>query len=177
MARNDTDLESESGSRAKPSGPTPSQWKVIEALAAGKTVKDAANMAGVGRESVHRWLRNDVEFIAAHNQARQDVADSIRAEVRSLAQVAVKTVRKVMTSPKSAASARLNAALKILEMVNGLAPESAIGPTDAETIRQDRAKAERQWEQWSHLVDNAMPSKLTVPHWIFGEDTSVSESG
>jgi hypothetical protein len=58
----------------------------------------------------------------------------------------------------------LKAALAVLETVDGLAPEATPGPTDPDEIRADRAKAERDWEQWGDLFA-AMPTQLVAPNW------------
>jgi hypothetical protein len=145
-----------------PSGPTTNQLMAIQALARGQTVTQSATAAGVDRTTVHRWLRDDPEFIAELNLTHLETADGIRGEIRALASDAVKAVRELVTSPLSPPAVRLKAALAILETVNGMARE-AIGMTDAEGIREQRAKAQRDWETWGWLTEQACPAELTKP--------------
>ena len=46
---------------------SPSQLVAVEQLAVGATVIRAAEAAGVGRETVHRWSRENLAFQAAVN--------------------------------------------------------------------------------------------------------------
>jgi transposase-like protein len=50
---------------ATPESLTPAQDTAIVALLAGKTITDAATAAGVDRATVHRWLKDDLAFLAA----------------------------------------------------------------------------------------------------------------
>jgi hypothetical protein len=159
----------QNATEAEASSLTPNQLKAIEALMRGASISGAAAAAGVDRTTVHRWLRDDVEFLAAYNAARRDLADGIQGELRGLAGDAVRTIRKVMRSPKSPAAVRLKAALTVLETMGGMVTES-IGPTDADAIRDQRAQAERDWERWSRIVEDAMPTRLVRPDWTPAKD-------
>ena len=50
---------------------SPQQVLAIEQLAVGATVVSAAEAAGISRETVHRWNREDWAFQAAVNRARR----------------------------------------------------------------------------------------------------------
>ncbi len=45
----------------------PTQERVVAALITGSTVTRAAELAGVDRTTVHRWLRDDWDFQAPLN--------------------------------------------------------------------------------------------------------------
>jgi transposase len=50
-------------------------WRTgIEALASGSTVTEAAERAGVARETVSRWVQRDPEFIAELQNRRAEMA-------------------------------------------------------------------------------------------------------
>ena len=70
---------------------------------------------------------------------------------------------EVILSPLANAAVRLKAAMAVLSTVNGMAQE-AIGLTEAEAIRDQRAKAQRDWEKWGWLAEEACPTALTRPH-------------
>ncbi len=55
---------------------TPQQEVVLAALLTGKTVTTAAGEAGIARQTVHRWLASDADFIAAHNRGRRELANA-----------------------------------------------------------------------------------------------------
>lgn len=54
----------------------------IEALASGATVTDAAKAAGVAREPLYRWRKEDPEFAAEWEAAYSTGADVLVAEAR-----------------------------------------------------------------------------------------------
>ena len=63
MSQNDTPID----------GVSAKQARAIDQLVTGATVTEAAKAAGVGRSTLHRWLREDWNFQAAHNAARRDL--------------------------------------------------------------------------------------------------------
>ena len=54
------------------------QEQAIGLLGAGKSVAEAAEVMGVSRGTVHRWLREDAEFVAAYNAWRREVGRAAR---------------------------------------------------------------------------------------------------
>jgi hypothetical protein len=50
------------------------QCRALENLMNGQTISDAARAAGVGRTTIHRWMRDDAEFQAAYNAWQNDTA-------------------------------------------------------------------------------------------------------
>ena len=99
---------------------TPKQAKVIEALAIGASVTAAAKRAGVDRSTVYIWMKDDEDFEAQLMLARRDCADTMRAQLRELADDAVKTVQEVMKSTEVSAAVRLKAALAVLQSVGSM---------------------------------------------------------
>lgn len=130
----------------------PAQVKAVAALASGASMTTAAESAGVCRQTVHRWMRDDPEFVAALNAARTDAVAAIRGEFRGLATEAVATVRDILGSPNAPAAVRAKVALAILESVGGLTPERP-GSCDPEEIRDDwiqiaKAKEMTKFGEW-----------------------------
>ena len=54
-------------------GMSPAKMKAIQGLAAGQTVVDAAIAAGVGRTTLHRWLRENAVFQEEVNRRRREL--------------------------------------------------------------------------------------------------------
>ncbi|MBN1458890.1 MAG: helix-turn-helix domain-containing protein [Armatimonadetes bacterium] len=74
----------------------PKQSIALGALATGATVREAAKRAGVARETVQRWLREDWAFQAALNAERTELRRVLRFRLQALAESAVDTVTKAV---------------------------------------------------------------------------------
>lgn len=72
------------------------QETALDALRGGATFASAAQAAGVTRVTVYRWLRGDPHFRAAYNAWQQEVAESARARLVKLADMAVDVVEKAL---------------------------------------------------------------------------------
>jgi len=96
---------------------TPKQMEVIEALAGGATVTDAAKRAGVDRTTFYFWMNNDRDFEAQLALARREFADTVRARQRELMDDALKVVRETMTGKEIPPGTRLKAALSVLQNI------------------------------------------------------------
>jgi transposase-like protein len=124
---------------------TPKQIEVIEALASGASVTDAARRAGVDRSTVYLWMRDDDNFEAELSLARRECADTMRARLRELAEDAVKAVRELMTGTDVSAAVRLRAALSVLQGLGAM--DESRG--DLAMIEKWRASSEK-WESFSN---------------------------
>jgi len=63
------------------------QSLAVEALASGSTVTEAAEKAGVARETVSRWVHRDPEFIAELQNRRAEMAAQVRCALEALGRV------------------------------------------------------------------------------------------
>jgi transposase-like protein len=102
------------------------QVQVIEALASGASVADAARRAGVDRSTIYLWMRDDDNFAGELSLARRQCADNMRARLRELGEDAVKTIRELMTGTDVSAAVRLKAALSVLQSMGAM--DEAQGP-------------------------------------------------
>src|SRR4051812_33497274 len=75
---------------------TPAQLKALAALAAGRSVTEAAALAEVDRTTVHRWLGNHPVFRAEYNAARLEQMELARSELRNLAGAAIAALGDLM---------------------------------------------------------------------------------
>jgi predicted DNA-binding transcriptional regulator AlpA len=94
---------------------TPKQVEVIESLAKGLSVTEAARRAGVDRSTIYLWMRDGDDFPAQLMLARRDCADAMKARLRELGDDAIKTIRDVLSDKKISPAVRLKAALAVLQ--------------------------------------------------------------
>ena len=117
----------------------PSQLVAVEQLALGATVIRAAEAAGVGRETVHRWNREDLAFQAAVNGARRDLQDAVNRRL-----LAVAGARHGQCGGSCVEQGNLSASLSILK---GLGVFGGQLPTVVVMIQRYRPRRRAQREQ------------------------------
>ncbi len=91
------------------------QLAVICALSSGATMTDAAEQAGVHRNTIANWRRNALPFQYALAHAQYERALVFREKAEALADLAIGTIQAILTDPKAPAGVRLKAALAILQ--------------------------------------------------------------
>ena len=117
----------------------PEQLAALECLGRGDTVTSAAAAAGVSRETVHRWLRENWAFQAALNAVRAEMRDA--TEQRLLA-VAKDAADNLLTAVQSGS---LTASLAVLRGTGFLSGKPAlVGPQDPAVVAEDAEMAEAQ---------------------------------
>src|SRR3954452_7732458 len=85
------------------------QVQVITALVKGGNVTDATKEADVDRTTFYLWLRSDPAFHAELNRAKLEQVQLMRAQLRGLADMAVSTIREMLTGSQIAPGVRLRA--------------------------------------------------------------------
>jgi len=105
------------------------QNEALAALVAGKTVKDAAEIAGIHRATLHRWITTEPLFRAAYNAWQHEARESSKARLLSVAQTALDSVAQTI----QAGNPRL--AYNLLKDL-GLLSKLKEGLTDPELLRQ-----------------------------------------
>lgn len=88
--------------------------QAVAALLSCRTVEEAARAAGIGTNTLRRWIRQP-EFDAACREARAALLSQARARLQGATGAAATTVLKIMLSPDAPAGARLQAAEIVLE--------------------------------------------------------------
>ncbi len=88
--------------------------QAIAALLSARNVEDAARQAGIGTNTLRRWMRLP-EFEAAHREAREALLSQAIGRLQGASGAAANTVLKIMLSPDVPAGARLRAAEIVLE--------------------------------------------------------------
>ena len=94
---------------------TPEQLTVVNALTDGLNSTDAAAQAGVHRNTIANWRRNSSFFRDALADAQYDRALLFRDKTEEMLDYALEAIKSVLTDPKASPSARLKAALYIVE--------------------------------------------------------------
>jgi hypothetical protein len=87
--------------------------------------------------AVAAWPARDAEAVAAENRSRRFRRERLRADVRSLADQAVVTLREMLAGPDVPPAVRLRACLAILAAADVIAAE-AIGPTTAGGVEREK---------------------------------------
>jgi hypothetical protein len=120
--------------------PRPAQVRAIGAPLGGSTVTDAAKSAGVSRATVHRWLSEDPDFMAAYNMARREATEALRQRLRGMGLEAVEGA--LLTDRDTPPTVRLRAAMEVLEVATS-PPGGPTDPRDAATLirRRENARA------------------------------------
>ena len=95
---------------------TPQQEQVLALISAGSSISQAAQSAGIHRNTIHNWVRSALSFRLAIAEARQAKALFWREQAEELAAAALETIRAIMTDPRAPASVRLKAAQSILNL-------------------------------------------------------------
>ena len=87
--------------------------EAIAALLTQRNVEEAARVAGIGTQTLHRWLKVP-EFEAAYREARRAAVSQSNARLQQACSAAVSTLVKIMVDPSAPSSTRVRAADRIL---------------------------------------------------------------
>ena len=90
------------------------QVTALEALFAGMSVTESAQLAGVARSTMYLWF-NDPEFKMAYQQWREEIVDTCRSRLLMMTDKALVAVEKQLESGDGHAGLRLLKGLGALE--------------------------------------------------------------
>ena len=125
---------------AESPGLTEAQRRAVDLLALGQRAGDVAQAVGTTLEEIAAW-RQEPEFAAAMNVQLQDARESTRQRLRGLASVALDTVEQVLGDPGAPPQLRLQAALKVLDLVGAKDYAKAeIGSTDPDDVAKEQQR-------------------------------------
>ena len=111
---------------------SPIQELALVALVAGGRVTETAAELGIGRSTLHRWLR-DPYFEAAYNRARRELRETVELRLLTAAEKAAETVAKAIEDGDPKAAVEL---LKGLGLLSGRA--RYFGLEDPDAIADER---------------------------------------
>ena len=126
---------------------SPAQSLAVEALVNGSSVTQAAEKAGVTRETVSRWVHRDPVFIAELQNTRAEIAARTRCALEALGEQAVATLDAALQN-RFMQPTRLRAACAVLKLLGADRAET-ISPTTAEEVHlrlRQRAEELRKCE-------------------------------
>jgi hypothetical protein len=126
------------------------QVLALTALLEGKTNAEAAQRAGVARETVSRWFARDAVFVACYKNRKAEIMQKAAGELSSLVHDAIGAMRELVTQ-KNDPGIRLPAAMRILEWTNVTRPADYPVDVTAEDIETDW-KIARQDEKMRQLL-------------------------
>src|SRR5918996_210307 len=95
---------------------TRKQDLALEALIGSPTLGLAAAKAGVTERTIYRWITTDDSFKSEYLKLRREVLSNAVFQLQKASNNAVNTLVSVMNDPESPASARVAAAVKVLEL-------------------------------------------------------------
>ena len=128
-----------------PKSLTAKQTKTLEFLLAGESVTSAARLAGVARETVHRWLRFEWHFQAALNRGQKELLDAAISRLIAVTHQAASNLASAVKEGDLRASSAL---LKGLGVLPGEPP--TIGSDDPLTVKTEAqiSQAEARTERF-----------------------------
>ena len=88
--------------------------EAIAALLTQRNIEEAARAAGIGTQTLLRWLKIP-EFQTAYREARRAAFSQSIARLQQATTAAVSTLLKVMVDPNTPASTRVRAADSVLD--------------------------------------------------------------
>ena len=91
--------------------------EAVAALLTQPTIEEAARAAGIGTQTLIRWMKVP-DFQVAYREARHAAVSQSNAQLQQFCSAAAMTLFKIMMDPKAPASARLRAADHILDHAN-----------------------------------------------------------
>lgn len=95
---------------------TARQRRLIEALLTGKTISQACQVAGVGRRTYYRWVKQP-HFTEALQQAEADLLTASMRRLLSMQGAAVDGLQDLLNDPALRPSDRLRAVQMVLDGV------------------------------------------------------------
>lgn len=109
--------------------------QAIAALLSSRNVEDAARQAGIGTNTLRRWMRLP-DFDAAYREARAALLSQAIGRLQGASGAAANTVLKIMLNPDVPAGARLRAAEIVLEQAARASSVEALEARIAELERK-----------------------------------------
>ncbi len=88
--------------------------EAVTALLTQRNVEEAARVAGIGTQTLIRWLKLP-EFQSVYREARRAASSQSYARLQQASSAAVSTLLKIMVDANAPASTRVRAADRVLE--------------------------------------------------------------
>jgi HEAT repeat protein len=150
---------------------TPTQEVAVALVLAGKTDGEAAEAAGVTRQTVWEWRHNHPTFIAEVNRRRKEVWGAAAERLRGLLGRAVEVLEEGLDAQDP--RVRQRAASLVLQVLGLMEKRhwEPVGPTTPEEVEQEveRAAARRAaWDAWNAELDRLFYPPPSLPERASG---------
>jgi hypothetical protein len=133
------------------------QTLALDAIAAGASLTQAADQAGVHRNTIANWRRANIGFQLALCNAQYDRTLLFRENAEELLQLALDNIRGILTDPKASPSVRLKASLAIVNIATSQVPPQKKHPWQIEDTLLV-PKRNPSVEQTVHNLHNPTPA-------------------
>ena len=127
--------------------------KVLIGTKTGKNIKTTAEEIGSARASVHRWLKEDNNFIAFLNQLKNENIESTLVQIQLASSIAVNTLVDVMQNSNNDI-AKINAADKILSMSGMTINSMRLYGWGIGADTPEKVEAQKQSEKMTEALSN-----------------------
>src|SRR5262249_39896165 len=112
-------------------GMSPRKGLALGALLSGRGVTAAAEVAGVNRKAIGRWLSEDPEFISLFNSLKTEMHESIRQRLVVLPPKSIKVISSLLSRRATPPGVRLKAATAVLDLVLSGPPDGLTEEVEA----------------------------------------------
>ena len=152
-----------------PTGITPRQQLLIDALATGMTITKAAEHVGIARKTAYNWLETE-EFQAALADRRKELAERVAERVAELGQASVSTLLDYLAADNSQTyePGKVKLAERLLDRMGLLGRGNRPllnGTLDARVARAESTPPEH----------NADPGTMSPYAWCLGSARFIGE--
>ena len=154
---------------------SPAQSLAVAALASGSTITEAAERAGVARETVSRWANDDPDFIAELQNTRAEMAAQLRCALETLGKRSIAVLRDAVQNSYTPAT-KLKAACAVLKLLGADRAET-IPPTTADEVRLrllERDHELRKRQSMLEANEQIMNRSIDVTH---AAETALAATG
>ena len=135
---------------------SPLQHQVIDALSSGASMTGAAAEAGIHRNTILNWRRQNPLFAEVLSSAQYDRTLLIRERAESLVDLAFQTLQSLLSDPQTPASVRLKAALHIIN-------SASTQPAPEKRGESAEKLAVQEWLGDPHIDAQSMPDPEPQP--------------
>jgi predicted DNA-binding protein YlxM (UPF0122 family) len=132
---------------------TGEQRTAMELLLAGKSLAETARTAGVSRNAVYRWLKNDAAFKAIYNEWHEAMKESCRSRLKMMLDKATSAVEKAL----EAGDAR-----SALALLKGMGMIEKEGERSTEVDEVARENATKNKQRKTKLFNDEMSAEFGV---------------
>ncbi len=130
----------------------------VAALLTAKNLEEAARAAGIGTNTLRRWVKLP-EFMAAYREAQSALRSRAIARLQEASGAAATTILKIMLNPEEPAGARLRAAEIVLELATKAA---SMEDLEARLANLERNTGQKKTSRRSPTAITLLKSPLQV---------------